>query len=218
MRREIDAASLAPDPYPLLNSVVAPRPVLWVATRSAGGVDNLAPFSWATVASTTPPVVCFTSAAGTQTLANCRRAREFVLAVAPERLLREVNLTGAAFPETVSEFAAVGLTPEPATTVAAARVAESPAVLECRVVGEQTFGAGATASTVVFGEVLHAAVDLAVLRDGLPDLDLVRPLSRLNRDLWGTLGSLLTVTTATLDDVGDRPWDGRTRDGGPGRA
>ena len=37
--------------YRLLNSVVIPRPIAWVSTRSAAGVDNLAPHSFFTVAS-----------------------------------------------------------------------------------------------------------------------------------------------------------------------
>jgi flavin reductase (DIM6/NTAB) family NADH-FMN oxidoreductase RutF len=211
-RREIDAAGIAVDPYPLLNSAVAPRAVLWVATRSPGGVANLAPFSWATVASVRPPVVCFTSTAGTNTLDNCRENGEFVLAVAPERLLDRVNLTGVAFPPGVSEFEAAGLTPEAARVVGAPRVAEAPLALECRVVGETTFGTGTAASTVVFGEVVHLAVDEDVLRGGLPDVEWMRPLTRLNRDLWGGLGPVRAVATRTLQDLGDAAVPARESD------
>lgn len=202
-RREVDAAGLAVDPYPLLNSAVAPRAVLWVATRSPAGEPNVAPFSWATVASVRPPVVCFTSTAGTDTLRNCRATGDFVLAVAPESLLDRVNLTGVAFPPGVSEFEAAGLTPEPASVVGSPRVAEAPLALECRVVSETTFGTGTAASTVVFGEVVHLAVDEDVLRDGLPDVEWMRPLTRLNRDLWGGIGHMRSVATRTLQDVGD---------------
>ena len=211
-RREMEAADLAVDPYPLLNSAVAPRAVLWVATLAPSGVANLAPFSWVTVASTRPPVVCFTAAAGVQTLDNCRATGEFVLAVAPERLLDRVNLTGVAFPPDVSEFDAAGLTREPSAVVAVPRVAEAPLALECRVVGESTFGTGPTASTVVYGEVVHLAVDESALRDGLPDVERLRPLTRLNRDLWGGLGPLRAVPTLTLDDVPPRPADGGRAD------
>src|SRR5580698_1265464 len=47
--------------YRLLNSVVIPRPIAWVSTRSVDGVDNLAPHSFFTVASVSPPIVQFTS-------------------------------------------------------------------------------------------------------------------------------------------------------------
>ncbi|MGZ6833864.1 MAG: flavin reductase family protein, partial [Mycobacteriaceae bacterium] len=36
--------------YKLMTSVVVPRPIAWVSSRSAEGVDNLAPHSFFTVA------------------------------------------------------------------------------------------------------------------------------------------------------------------------
>ena len=50
-RRDYDPAELGPAVYPLLNSVVVPRPIAWVSTRSATGVDNLAPHSFFTISS-----------------------------------------------------------------------------------------------------------------------------------------------------------------------
>ena len=45
------------DIYRLLTSSVVPRPIAWVSTRSSTGVDNLAPFSFFTIASVQPPVL-----------------------------------------------------------------------------------------------------------------------------------------------------------------
>ena len=47
--------------YRVVNSVVVPRPIAWVCSRSADGVPNLAPHSFFTVACVDPPVVQFTS-------------------------------------------------------------------------------------------------------------------------------------------------------------
>ena len=38
-----DGHGLAHDP---LNSIVAPRPIGWISTRSSSGVHNLAPYSF----------------------------------------------------------------------------------------------------------------------------------------------------------------------------
>ena len=46
-----------PRVYRLLTSGVVPRPIAWVSTRSAEGVDNLAPYSFFTVASVQPPTL-----------------------------------------------------------------------------------------------------------------------------------------------------------------
>lgn len=57
---------------------------------------------------------------------------EFVVNFASEDLFAEINGTGTNFPADISEFDAVGLAMEPSRTVRPARVAESPAALECK--------------------------------------------------------------------------------------
>lgn len=62
--------------YRLLTSVIVPRPIVWVTTRSADGVDNLAPHSFSTVACVDPPIVQFTSVGVKDTLRNVRETRD----------------------------------------------------------------------------------------------------------------------------------------------
>ena len=187
LRRDYDPAVLGPALYPLLNSVVVPRPIAWVSTRSASGVDNLAPHSFFTVSSVTPPVVQFTSVGHKDSLRNALASGEFVVAVCTEELIEQVNLTGTDYPADVSEFDAVGLTRRPSTKVQAVGVEESPVNLECRVLDTHDFGHG---SVVVFGEVVWASVDERVLRDGRPEITLIRPVSRLGADEWATVGEI----------------------------
>ena len=187
-RRSYDPAELAPGVvYPLLNSVVVPRPIAWVSTRSAAGVDNLAPHSFFTVSSVDPPVVQFTSVGGKDSLRNAVATGEFVVAVCTEELMEQVNLTGTDYPAEQSEFDAAGLTREPSAVVAPYRVAESPVAIECRVVGTQDFGGG---STVVFGQVVHLAIAESVLREDRPAIDLLRPVARLGANEWSTIGAV----------------------------
>jgi len=171
----------------LLNSVVVPRPIAWVSTRSAEGVDNLAPHSFFTISSVVPPVVQFTSVGHKDSLRNAEATREFVVCLCSEDMIEQVNLTGTDYPADVSEFDAVGLTREPSRLVAPFRVAESPVALECRLVGTKDFGGG---SVVVFGEVVWAVVDEQVLRDDRPAIDLLRPVARLGANEWSTIGAL----------------------------
>ena len=188
MRRDYDPAELgAAGVYPLLTSVVLPRPIAWVSTRSADGVDNLAPHSFFTISSVDPPVVQFTSVGGKDSLRNAVETGEFVVCLCPEDLVEQVNLTGTDFPPHVSEYDAVGLTREPSALVAPPRVAESPVALECRVIGTRDFGGG---SVVVFGQVVHIAIDEAVLRDDRPEIALLRPVARLGANEWSTIGEV----------------------------
>ena len=186
-RRDYDPAELGKDVYPLLNSVVVPRPIAWVTTRSAAGVDNLAPHSFFTISSVQPPVVQFTSVGTKDSLRNAVATGEFVVSLCPEDLIEQVNLTGTDYPPDVSEYDAIGLTREPSARVAPPRVAESPVALECRLAGTHDFGGG---STVVFGEVVWIAVDEEVLRDGRPEIELLRPVARLGANEWSTIGEI----------------------------
>ena len=175
-RRDYDPADLGSAVYPLLNSVVVPRPIAWVTTRSATGVDNLAPHSFFTISSVQPPVVQFTSVGAKDSLRNAVATGEFVVSLCSEDLVEQVNRSGTDYPADVSEYDAIGVTREPSRQVAPPRVAESPVALECRVVGTKDFGGD---STVVFGEVVWISIDEAVLRDDRPEITLLKPLARL---------------------------------------
>jgi len=196
MRTDIDPAELGASRfYKILNSVVVPRPIAWVSTRSASGVDNLAPHSFFTVSCVDPPMVQFTSVGKKDSLRNCQETNEFVVCLATEPMFEKVNATATDFPAEVSEFAEVGLTREQSLTVAPSRVAESPVALECRT--EHVLELGD--STVVIGRVLHAAIDEDVFEtdergNTLPSPLKLRPLARLGRNEWSTLGEILEIT------------------------
>ena len=89
--------------YRVLNSVVVPRPIAWVCSRSAEGVINLAPHSFYTVACVDPPVVQFTSVGRKDSLRNVEATGEFTVSLTPEALFEQVNATGTDFPAAESE-------------------------------------------------------------------------------------------------------------------
>jgi flavin reductase (DIM6/NTAB) family NADH-FMN oxidoreductase RutF len=160
-------------------------------------VDNLAPHSFFTIAGVDPGVVQFTSVGAKDSLRNVLATEEFVVAVCTEALMEKVNLTGTDYPPDMSEFDAVGLTREPSLLVKPYRVAESPVAIECRLAGTHVFGE----CTVVFGEVVHVAVDEAVLRDDRPAIDLLRPVARLGANEWSTIGEVSTRRRVPFSDV-----------------
>ncbi|WP_329276390.1 flavin reductase family protein [Streptomyces sp. NBC_00691] len=175
--------------YRLLTATVVPRPIAWVSTSSADGTDNLAPHSFFTIASVSPPVVQFTSVGRKDSLRNVEETGEFVVNLAPEGLFEQINATATDFPRGVSEFDACGVEREPSLRVKPPRVAASPVALECRLHSTVRIGD----STVVFGRVVHAAVDESVVLDGHPEMALMRPLTRLGKNEWGTLGGIREI-------------------------
>jgi flavin reductase (DIM6/NTAB) family NADH-FMN oxidoreductase RutF len=175
--------------YRVLNSVVVPRPIAWVCSRSAAGVHNLAPHSFYTVASTEPPVVQFVSLGRKDSLRNVEATGDFTVNLTPEALFEQVNATGTDFPPHQSEAEATGVRLEPSERVAAMRVAESPVSIECTLHSTLPLGD----CTLVFGRVVHVSVWESAVRDGRPRIDQLRPLARLGGNEWSTIGDVREI-------------------------
>jgi flavin reductase (DIM6/NTAB) family NADH-FMN oxidoreductase RutF len=197
-RVEISVADTEPGSiYPWLTASLIPRPIAWVSSRSADGIDNLAPHSFTTVAGVDPPTLCFVSVGHKDSLANVRATGEFVLNIGTADLLHAMNDSATNFPADVSEFDAAHVRREPSVTIAPPRVASAPIAFECRAAGEHEIGR----CVMVFGEVLHIAVAAGVLAaDGLPDATAVAPLARLGRGQWSTLGEVFDLSRIRYDD------------------
>jgi flavin reductase (DIM6/NTAB) family NADH-FMN oxidoreductase RutF len=191
VRTTFDPVDLSPRQfYRLLTAVIIPRPIAWVSTVSDAGVDNLAPHSFFTVSCVNPPVIQFTSVGRKDSLRNAEATGELVVNFTPVPLFEQVNATGTEFPSTESEFDAVGLAREPSERVRPPRVAASPVALECKLHSTLCLGD----STIVFGRVVFAAVSDEVLVDGYPEVDRLRPLSRLGRDDWAEAGEVRSIS------------------------
>src|ERR1700712_283991 len=186
------------NPYALLTSLVVPRPIAWVSTISAEGKGNLAPHSFFTVASHRPPTVLFSSLGRKDTVKNVEATREFVVSFASEALMNQVNDSSAPFEHGDDESVALSIEMEPSETVAPRRVAGSPASIECRL--HQVIPVGS--SYVVMGEVTAITVVDEVLVDGLPDIELLRPVSRLGGQQWGRPPEVFDlVRPSSVEDV-----------------
>jgi flavin reductase (DIM6/NTAB) family NADH-FMN oxidoreductase RutF len=175
--------------YRVLNSVVVPRPIAWVCSRSAEGVLNLAPHSFYTVACVDPPVVQFTSVGRKDSLRNVEATREFTVSLTPEWLFEQINATGTDFPAGTSEAEQCGIALEPSEKVGVPRVALSPVVVECTLHSTVRLGD----STVVFGRVEHISAWESVVRDGRPRIEHLKPLARLGGNEWSTIGEVKEI-------------------------
>lgn len=191
MRRELPIDDLPKgQPYRLLTASIIPRPIAWVSTRSADGVDNLAPHSFFTVASSAPPVVQFTSIGHKDTVRNVQDTGEFVICTAPLGLMPQINTTGTNVAADIDEFDFAGVAREPSVAVGPMRVAASPVAIECRLRSLTEVGNG----IIVLGDVVHLAIDETVLGDdGLPLADRIDPVARLGRNEWAGLGEIMRL-------------------------
>ncbi|HTP43552.1 MAG TPA: flavin reductase family protein [Candidatus Acidoferrum sp.] len=176
--------------YKLMIGSIVPRPIAFVSTLSAGGVPNLAPFSFFTGVSANPPVIAFSpmirSSDGRKkdTLNNIEATREFVVNVVSEEFAQKMNLCSEEFPPEVDEFRVSGLTPVPSDLVKPARVAESHVSMECRLVQVVHVSPKPLGGSIVLGEVLRFHVDDALIDNFRIDPDKLHAFGRMGGNTY----------------------------------
>ncbi|MDP8971738.1 MAG: flavin reductase family protein [Actinomycetota bacterium] len=138
----IDPSTLDPQScYKLLIGSVVPRPIAWTSTVSREGVYNLAPFSFFTVASRQPPMLCISvgpppeteggDRPAKDTLTNIEETGEFVVNIVSLSLSNTMFESSKNHPPEADEFEKAGLTPAPCEVVGAPRVEEAGVSMEC---------------------------------------------------------------------------------------
>ncbi len=159
-------------PHDPFNAIVGPRPIGWIATQSAAGVLNLAPYSFFNAFNYTPPIVGFASIGAKDTLRNVQDTREFVWNLATRALAGPMNQSCAPVGPEVDEFALAGLSPLASMRVRPPRVQQSPVSFECRhtqTLQLQGIDGVAVPTWLVLGEVVAVHIDQRLLVHGVYD-------------------------------------------------
>ena len=175
---ERDRMKLPHDPF---KAIVSPRPIGWISTRAPDGRVNLAPYSFFNGFSSAPPIVGFSSEGWKDSASFAKESGEFVANLATHELRSPMNETSAPFARGDNEFARAGLTMAKCRLVAAPRVAESPAALECKVVEVveiRSVSGVWSGSVLTLGEVVGFHIDERFLLDGRFDTAQAHPLAR----------------------------------------
>lgn len=156
--------------YPILASLVTPRPIAWVTTLNEDGSVNAAPFSFFNVFGSEPPLVIFAPGnrdddSPKDTARNCRRSLEFVVNLVDEPLAASMSRTAASLPYGISETEREGLATVASSVVGPPRIAAAPAALECRVHSIQEIGSNRLVLGIVHRvHVRDALIDATTLR------------------------------------------------------
>ena len=153
--------------HDLITSSVVPRPIAWVSTINAKGETNLAPFSFFTGVSWSPPMLAFSvvnMADGTtkDTLKNIREIPEFVIHTVPVDLLYAMESTAKPIPYGTDESAIEGIHLLPSKKIRPYRIEEAKVSFECALERIVATGDGPNAGNLIIGKVL-----LAHFHDGL---------------------------------------------------
>lgn len=169
------------DPF---NAIIAPRPIGWISSKDATGHVNLAPYSFFNGFNYTPPIIGFSSTAWKDSVQNIQDTGEFVWNLATMDLAKHMNATAAHVARDVNEFEIAGLTMAPGKIVKVPRVAESPVSFECKltqIIQLQGADGNKVQGWLTLGEVVAVHIDKALIKDGVYQTALARPIVRAGR-------------------------------------
>ncbi len=168
------------------------RPVGWLSTLSAGGIANLAPYSFFNIVSERPHYVVFGSTGYKDSLRNIEATGEFAVNVATYGIREAMNMSSAVVSPEVDEFELAGLTKAPCHFIKPPRVAESPACLECRLFKtvELPDDQGRVSNWLAIGRVVGVHIDDRYIENG-----------RVNSGAMQMITRLGYAEYATIDDV-----------------
>jgi flavin reductase (DIM6/NTAB) family NADH-FMN oxidoreductase RutF len=180
--------------YKLMTGIIVPRPVALVSTIDSAGVANLAPFSFFSGVGSAPPTVLFCPALRTMgsnntahrkdTLRNVEETGEFVINVVSEAISAQANTSAAEVAPEVDEFELAGLTPLPSEAVRPARVAESPAQMECRLLQVVYTSHNPGGGVIVLGEIVRFHVRENLFNDFRVDPASLDAVGRMAGNTW----------------------------------
>lgn len=183
------ADMVAQDVYKLMAALIVPRPIGFTSTLSPEGVNNLAPFSFFMMITSSPPHIALSIGArdGQQkdTLRNIRGNGELVINIVGAEIGPRMARTAVDFERGISEFEVSGLTPTPSDRVKPQRVLEAPANLECVMRDIHPVGGPPYGAHLVIAEVLRIHVsDELVIEGNRIDLQRLNAVGRLTGDMY----------------------------------
>lgn len=170
---------LAHDPF---KAIVVPRPIGWIGTKGRDGSLNLSPYSFFNALGDNPKMVMFSSSGPKHSARNAEETGVFTCSFVGRELVEAMNMSSIAVPYGENEFEIAGLTPVFGQLVDAPYVGEAAAALECRVteiLSPRTVDGGVADCIMVIGQVMGIHIDERIIRDGMLDMTLARPVARM---------------------------------------
>ncbi len=184
--------------YRLLTGGITPRPIAWISTRSIKGVDNLAPYSFFTVASCNPPVLLYTQVTqrngiDKDTLANLAQTGECVVNIVDSTLLAKMNQTSVSIESEQSEFDFAQIESCASHKVTPLSVAQSKIRYECTLRQSISVSDLPAGGTVVLLDVKHIYVDDELLTDGSINQQLIDSVGKMGGDNYSLTSQLVEL-------------------------
>ncbi|MGE4500715.1 MAG: flavin reductase family protein [Hydrogenovibrio sp.] len=177
--------------YKMLVGGIIPRPIAWVSTLSAQGTDNIAPYSFFSVASVTPPVLTIThvmpqTQQEKDTLRNLKETGDAVVNIVSAEMADKMNASAAVQPNNVSEFTTADIPACNSEKVRAKSVATAPVRYECKLRELLPISDQPTGGTLILLDVVNIFIDDDIVQDGMIQADQLDAIGKLGGDLYST--------------------------------
>lgn len=185
--------------YKLLTGTIIPRPIGWISTIDAKGINNLAPFSYFNMVSSDPPCVMFSTRrdndTNKDTLNNVLENKQFVVNLVTENVVEQMNLTSESVGAEIDEFQLANLTPIDSVSVLPKRVKESVVHFECKMIHHYFIDNDSNGGAcVVIGKIITMHIDDSILMENNRiNLETYTPIARLAGSNYGKLGEIFSI-------------------------
>lgn len=178
--------------YKFLIGGIAPRPIAWAGTRSKDGIDNLAPFSFYNVFSSTPPIVGFSpsprlNGENKDTLQNIIDGKCFTLSCVSHQLVKQMSKSSAPLDPDENEFEYAELEMAEAKNINAPYVKSALLVFECELQQIISFGDQQGSGNLILGQIKYVNIDDSIYQDGYVDFEKLDPVGRLAGNWYSTI-------------------------------
>ena len=203
-KMEIDLSGMPPrDAHDLLSSAIIPRPIAWVCSLDADGKVNLAPFSFFSGVTWSPPTLSFSvvnrqDGSRKDTILNIEETENFVVNMVTEEMGALMVETSVTMPRGIDEAKEAGIELIPSTAVKAPRVKDSPIAFECELDRIIQVGSGPHGANLVLGriKVMHVNGDI-LESDKCIDWQRARILGRLSGTKFCQIRSVIEINPKT---------------------
>lgn len=172
-----------------INSLTGYKSVSLVGSQDSSGLTNLAIFNSIVHLGAHPPLIGMIvrpDSVDRHTLQNIEETGVYTINHIQESMIQKAHQTSARYPKEVSEFDAVGLTPEYLTNFQAPFVKESSLKMAVQFKEKVSFTSNGT--IFVIGEIQQVYLpETAIQSDGLVDLVQVGSITNVGLDSYHTV-------------------------------
>ena len=168
---EINLMELEPrHAHDLLTSSIIPRPIAWVSSINKADQTNLAPFSFFTGVSWSPPILAFSvvnRADGSMkdTARNIREVPEFVIHIVSVDLLSTMEYSAKPLPYGTDKASITDIHWLPSKMIKPLRIQEAKIAFECILEKIITVSEGPNAGNLILGQIQLVHIRDDILKD-----------------------------------------------------